>query len=274
MALSDWSRSAWASAGVDMAAFEAPIKEAFGRYMGAFYGQIIGNTQFVAEFAGRGLAKSIAWAPGRMIDQVEDMLTTWRKNDTSGTVDATPYLPVMIVAMEKGFTPSPMDFSRSVADEVDVMIPSDPLQRVFKMRAVAADLRCQVVIMAPDDASAKSLAMQLHLWANQSVNRRFYAKYPLAGLNEPWPVVLETPDLMAVSVPAAEGVKNLTILTVDFQMRATIPLLICPTATEPHDSKGAGTASDPHGYLVVVRAEGKTGPHPEVVMGTWTKGQA
>lgn len=256
-----------------MAAFEAPIKEAFGRYMGAFYGQIIGNTQFVSEFAGRGLAKSIAWAPGRMIDQVEDMLTAWRKNDTSGEVDATPFLPVMIVAMEKGFAPAPMDFTRSIADEVDVMIPADPLQRMFKMRAVAADMRCQVAIMAPDDASAKSLAMQLHLWANQSVNRRFYARYPLAGLMEPWPVVLETPDLHAVSIPPAEGVKNLTILTVDFQMRATIPMLISPANTAPNDGKGQGTDTDPHGYLVVVRAEGKTGPHPDVVMGTWAKGQ-
>lgn len=240
--------------------------------MAGYYAQILPDTQAVTEFAGRGLAKSIVWVPGRMVDQVQEMLDTWRKNDTSGEAKPTPFLPVIFVGMEKGFSPAPLDYARTIADWVDVMIPSDPLERVFKMRAVVRDMRVQVAIVAPEGDSAHSLAMQLHTYACETPNRRFYSSYPLAGIDEAWPVVLELPDLHAVSIPPDEGVKNLTILTVDIQMRATIPMLKAPATSEANDGKGDGSSANPSGYLVVVEADGTTGPSPDYVhKTTWVK---
>lgn len=254
-----------------MANFTDPIKAAFGRYLQGFYSQLVADTPALAEFAARGFAKSAVWAPGRMVDQVEEMLASWRKNDTAQAARPTPYLPVMIAAMAKDYVPAPPDYSRGLADPIDVMLPNDPLGRVFKMRAVVADVRTQVAIAAPEDSTARSIAMQLQLYASALPNRRFYASYPLAGLDENWPVVLELPDLQAINSPTE--VKNLTLLTADIQMRATVPLLSYPKGAEPSDGQGAGTADDPHGYLVVVRADGTNAPNAGApAPTTWTVG--
>lgn len=234
--------------------FTDPIKAAFGRYLGRFHAQLLADTPAMREFVSRGLSKSVVWAPGRMVDQATDMLEAWRKNDTSGTAQGTPKLPVMIAAISKDFMPSPGEYTRGLSDAfLPVMIPGDAKNRVFYMRAVVADIRAQVAIFAPEESTARSIAMQLHLFASAMPNRRFDAIYRLSGVSDAWPVVLELPDLNAVAAPTE--VKNLTILTVDISMRATIPMLVKPEAGQG-DGQGSGTEDDPDGFLVVTQADG------------------
>lgn len=236
-------------------AFTDPVKAGLGRYLARFHAQLLADTPAMREFVARPFDKACAWAPGRMIDQANDMLDAWRKNDTSQAAQGTPMLPVMLVAVSKDFMPSPPDFTRGLSDAyLPVMIPGDAKNRVFYMRAVVADIRTQVAIFAPEEATAKSIAMQLHLFASALPNRRFNASYRLSGVDDVWPVVLELPDLNAVASPTE--VKNLTILTVDIQLRATIPMLVRPTADQA-DGKGTGTEVDPDGFLVVEEAQGK-----------------
>lgn len=238
-----------------MANFTDPIKAAFGRYLGGFYAQVIGDTPAVAEFAQRGFSRSAVWAPGRMVDQVEEMLAAWRKNDTELHAKPNPYLPVMIAAMSNDFTPAPTEYVRPLADAAYVRLPGDQKGRVFKLRVAVAAVKTQVAICAQDPGSAKSIAMQLDLWCKESRNRRFYARFPLAGFDEPWPVTLEMPELMAVPTP--QDVKNLTVLTVDIDMHATVPMLMHPAqGAADADGKGTGTEADPDGYLVVTEAQG------------------
>ena len=238
-------------------AFTDPVKEALGRYLERFHRQLIADTPAMREFVARPFAKACVWAPGRMIDQASDMLEAWRKNDTSQAARGSPLLPVMVVAMSKDFMPAPPDFTRGFSDDfLPVMIPGDALNRVFGMRAVVADIRTQVAIFAPEEGTARSIAMQLHLFASALPNRRFNASYRLSGVDDVWPVVLELPDLNAVASPTE--VKNLTILTVDIQLRATIPMLMSPRAGEPSDGKGDGTSASPDGYLVVNEAHGRS----------------
>ena len=235
-------------------AFTDPIKAAFGRYLQRFHAQLLADTPAMREFVARDFAQAAVWAPGRMVDQATDMLEAWRKNDTSEAAQGTPKLPVMIAAMSKDFMPSPGDYTRGLSDAfLPVMIPGDAKERVFYMRAVVCDIRAQVAIFAPEESTARSIAMQLHLFASALPNRRFDAIYRLSGINDAWPVVLELPDLNAVAAPTE--VKNLTILTVDISMRATIPMLVKPAAGQG-DGQGSGTEDDPDGFLVVTQAEG------------------
>lgn len=272
-----------------MANFTDPIKIAFGQYLQGFHLQLIADTRALAEFAARDFSKAAVWAPGRMIDQVEDMLASWRKNDTSQAAQPTTALPIIIACMAKDFVPAPPEFGRGLGDAVDVMLPDDPKERTFRMRAVVADIRTQVAIVAADDATARSIALQLHAYTSAIGNRVFQSTYRLAGMDDQWPVMLENPDLMAMATPT--DVKNLTMLVLDIPLRATVPLLTVPRATEPNDGlggtagPGAGTGNtnnplapdyDPHGYLVVVQAIGKNYP-PRIgapVMGEWSVGEA
>lgn len=263
-----------------MGNFTDPIKVGFGRYLGGFHRQLMGDTKGVAEFASREFSKACVWAPGRMADSVEEMLEAWRKNDTSQATQPKVYMPVMIAALSKDFTPAPGDFVSNRGDWIDVMIPSDPQKRMFKMRTVTRDVRAVVLIAAADEPTASSLAMQLQAYCSEMFNRRFAAIYPLAGMDERWPVSLEVPDIMTIPVPTEQ--KNLTMMTAEFTLRATIPMLKAPLASQPNDGKGGGPNTDnpfaalynPHGYLLVVEARGanyapilNTDP-----MGTWRAG--
>jgi hypothetical protein len=269
-----------------MANFTDPIKIAFGHYLRGFHSQLIADTRATVEFASRDFSKAAVWAPGRMIDQVEDMLASWRKNDTSQAARPNTALPIIIACMAKDFVPAPPEFGRGLGDAVDVILPDDPKERTFRMRAVVADIRTQIAIVAADDATARSIAMQLHTYTSAIGNRVFHASYRLAGMDDLWPVMLENPDLMAMASPS--DVKNLTMLVLDIPLRATVPLLTVPKSTEPNDglggtSGGAGNTDnplapdyDPNGYLVVVQAIGKNYP-PRIgapVMGEWSVGEA
>lgn len=249
-----------------MSNFTDPIKAAFGAYLAGFHAQLMGDTRGVREFAARDFSKSVVLAPGRMIDAAEDLLATWRKNDTSQGAQPTPYLPIIIVAMAKDYVATGPEYGRTGAEPVDVTIPGDPKRRVFKMQAVTADIRTQLLIAAADEPTARSIALQFHAYTNQIGNRRFAATYRLAGFDEKWPVVFEQPDVMAPSM--ATDQKNLTILVCDLTMRPTVPLLRAPRASEANDGQGAGANQDdpfgdrydPSGYLVVTQALGASFP--------------
>lgn len=233
-----------------MANFTNPIQVGFGQWLSRCRQQLVADTPALAEFVARDFAKAAVWAPGRMIDQVESMLDSWRKNDTAGAARATPFQPVLIAAIAKDYTPAPPEFSRQLANPLYVRIPGDAKERVFRMRVVVAEIRAQVAILAYEPNTARSIAMQMHLFAEAAGNQRFYADYPLIGMSSKWPVVFETPDLMAAAV--ANEQKNLTALTVDFSLRASVPLLQHPNdGAADADGLGTGTANDPDGYLTV-----------------------
>src|SRR5580693_2659637 len=140
------------------------LKEAFGRYMGRYYASLTPTTRAMKSFAERGISKSIVWAPDRMIDQVQDMLAAWRKNDNDDGSGSSAYLPVMIVATGKDYSPVLGDFSRQVPEPEWVTLPGDPHNRIFKLRQMQGERRAQIVICAAEDETARSMAAQFTLF--------------------------------------------------------------------------------------------------------------
>ena len=248
--------------------FTEPIQVAFGTYLEEWFENVlVADTPALAEYAGRAFKNAAVWAPGRMIDQVDDMLDSYRKNDNSQVTQPKTKLPILIVAMAKDFVPAPPEYGRGLGDYVDVMIPDDAKKRLFRMRVAVADVRMQIAIVAADSPSAKSLAMQLHLYMSAIENRVFYSTYKLAGFDEKWGCMLELPDIMAMNSPTQEGVKNMTVLVLDVNFRATVPFLKAPKASQPNDGQGSGNTDNPfapdynpNGYLTVQEVHGKDTP--------------
>lgn len=247
-----------------MANFTDPVKVAFGGFLHGFYRGVMADTAGVQSWAQRDFAKAAEWVPGRMVDAAEEMLAAWRKNDTSRADQPTPQLPVFLVAMARDFVPAASEFGRSNGDWTWVQIPGDPKKRTFQMRSVVADIRTQVLIAAADSPTATSLAMQFDAYCSSFEHRRFSAAYPLAGMSQNWPVQVEMPDILMPSIATEQ--KNLTMLVGDLTLRATVPMLKAPRASEPNDGKGAGANQDrpfaegydPSGYLVVTEAVGRS----------------
>lgn len=245
--------------------FSDAIKAAFGVHLAGFHANLYPDTAGVMEFSSRKFKEAAAWAPGRMMDKVEEMLEQWRKADTSGAPQPKTRLPVMIAAMAKEFASTGPEFSRrAMGDGTYVMLNGDPKERVFLMKSVMGDYRTQVAIFAADEPTCKSLAQQLHMYMSAVGNRTFFADYTLAGsIKDKWPIQVENPDMMATA-QEVEGVKNLTVMLVDVMLRATIPVLVAPKQGQPNDGKGSGPNQynpflpdyDPSGFPVVLRAEG------------------
>lgn len=234
-----------------------PLRIALGEFVGRFHRQLQADTPALVEFRDREFRRAALYAPSRMIDQIESMLTAWRTNDSGTGTSGADSLPVLVVAIGADYSPVPADAGgRPVADPVEVIIPSDPKRRVFELRAVQADVRAQIAICAADPMTAQSLAMQLHLFLSETPNRYFRAKYMLAGMIESWPVQIESPDIIAVRTPTGAG--NITILAADLQLRATIPLLRAPRMSDADaDGQGTDDLMDPSGYAHLVRVEGQ-----------------
>jgi hypothetical protein len=231
-----------------------PVKSAFGEFMGRYYAEIVPTTKPLHEYVVRGLAKSMVWAPTRMVDSAEDMLASWQRNDTDTATTTPPKMPVVIVALARDYTPTMRDFTRQIADTEMVIFPGDVKERVFGVKTMAGDIRAQIAFFAQDEPTARSLAAQFLLFLDASGNRRFTARYYFAGQALDHPVQIESPDSPAMSIQSDS--KNLTILAVDITLKAQIPLFSAPGVGQPNDGKGTvGDDSDPAGYPLTAQVD-------------------
>jgi len=228
-----------------------PVKVGFGQYMGRFYASLVATTQPMTEYLERGVAKSIAWAPSRMVDAAEEMLAAWQRNDTDSAPTQPAKLPVILVAMDQSYTPTGREFARQIANSMKVIMPGDTKQRLFGLRTVFGDIRAQLVFAAADEPTARSLAAQFLNFIDAVPNRRFGYSTTFAGISEDWVATIESPDVPAVAIRT--GMKNVVMLAVDITIKAQIPIYDAPKAGEPNDGKGVPGTSDPAGYPVVAQ---------------------
>ncbi|WP_062359779.1 hypothetical protein [Vreelandella aquamarina] len=226
-----------------------PVKVGLGEFLQDFYAEVVPTTKPLQEFVERGFPYCAAWAPARMVDKAEEMLSQWQRNDTHQAPTRPPSLPVILVAAAKDWTPAERSFTAQIADPVDITFPDDPKQRYFRVRTVAGEVRAQLAFFASDEPTAKSLAAQFLLYLDSPSRRRFLARYPFAGLEHEYPAQVEAPDNPAMNVET--GNKNLTILAVDLVLKVTVPLFMAPKAGEPNDGKGVPGTDDPAGYPLV-----------------------
>lgn len=225
-----------------------PVKIAFGEYMQGFYDELVATTPALKEFQKRGFAYCFVYAPSRMVDQANEMLESWQKNDSSGKATTPAKLPVVIASFAKDYTPTGRDYTYQIADSVEIMLTTDAKERYFEVKTVAGDLRVQLAICASDEATAKSIAAQLLLYVDSPVRRGFDAKYTFAKNDVYFPCQIDAPDSPASNVDT--GNKNITILAIDFNLHCTVPIYEAPGEDEPNDGKGSGP-DDPSGFPLV-----------------------
>jgi len=124
-----------------------PVKVAFGKFIERYYASLVPTTEAILSFKSRGIPYSIVWAPARMVDSAEELLSKWFSSPIGGPL---PKLPVILVAMAKDYIPTGRDFSRQIADETTVLFPEDDTNQPFGLRAVVGTIRAQIAIFAHD----------------------------------------------------------------------------------------------------------------------------
>lgn len=224
----------------------ATVKQGLGLYLADFYTNYFEpDTAACKEWATRGLAKSMQFAAGRMIDNADGMMDDWRKNNNSGKKGTSAFLPNVIVAMGKDYTPALGEYSNQLPEWSYFIFPQDAQERIFKLRVMQGDIRIQLAIFAAEEASARSIAMQFCSFVKSLEHRTFGHQVEFASMFSNWPVQTQTPDVSVIPIAMAEQT-NLTVMTVDLMLRASIPVFRSPRAGEVDDGKGAaGTPQDP-----------------------------
>ena len=225
------------------------VKDAFGGVLQAFFNECISDTAAVQSWLNKPYAKAVMVAPERMQDDIQAMLDKYRQLSSPTQKDSTSSLPVMIVAFSKSWQPVLGEYGRQIAAPLPVIIDNDPKERVFKLKLMMGSVRCQVVILAAESPTTKSIISQFCLFMGNVSNRTFHATHRLGGINTLFPVKLADPDLVPVDWDSQT--KNLYVSYVDLEFKVSIPMLITPKVGEPNDGKGTdGDKNDPHGFAL------------------------
>lgn len=218
------------------------VKTAVGHYLTRWYNFLAANTQAMQEFTSRGAAKSLMWVPDRMVDAVEEMLASYRKNNTTGVPGANAKFPVVLIAMSKDFSPVTGDWGRQAGDRMLVRLTDEDNASVYGYRQALMEARLQVALCATDSPTARSLATQFALFVGAVRNRTFYSEFQFGQYVLKMPIQIENPDIAFMSMPGDQT--NVSILVGDLTLKITIPYLDAPKAGEPND----GSTNNPPGY--------------------------
>lgn len=118
--------------------------------------------------------KSIKGVSGKMVDDTESIIKQWR------TKSDDVHIPVMLCAVGKVAMPPEVGQVRGIPYFQKAIIPTDPLHRHIKFRAMPTALRVQFVFLSPDQDSVGSLLNQFSLYMQDEFKRRFQVRYRLA----------------------------------------------------------------------------------------------
>lgn len=227
-----------------------PLKVGFSEYMVRWYRALYPDTAAVKEFVERGESRSIVWAADRMVDQVEDMLKSYQKNNNTAELgDVSPgrnaLFPVVVLAMSKDYMPAgPDQGGRQVGRR---LIQLEEGGSIYGYRQAMGEIRVQVVIMAAESASARSLASQFSLFVGEIPNRRFSSIHKFGQYDLTIPCMLETPDIMFSQIQTDN--QNMTVLACDLTLKTVTPYFDAPRDGEAND----GTDNNPPGYPSVAQ---------------------
>lgn len=128
----------------------------------------------IRDWKTRRVEGAIIVAKGSMVDDVEKMLKAVQQNENAEAMGDTTnsgtsvYLPVMVTAISAIESPPERDVVIGSPTWQNVVIPTDPLQRVVQARTASVSYRCQIAFFAPDPHAASSIANQfVNFWKHE-----------------------------------------------------------------------------------------------------------
>lgn len=218
------------------------IKIGFAQYMHRWFKGIYPDyvdTKGVRAFLERPFSQGVQWAPSRMLDAAEEMLSAYQKNKNGPDGQSTLF-PVVLMAIDDNFLTTGSDWGGQQVGRRLVAIEEGGSWYGYKH--VMQDRRVQVVIIASEAGTAQSLAAQLTSFVAEPHNRYLDAPYAFGQYRVSMPITLESNRIDWMDVK--NDVKNIKILAADFTLKCTIPYFDAPRQGEPND----GSTNVPPGF--------------------------
>lgn len=197
------------------------IKEAAAYFVLQFFHQLVPNgNQAIARFIARPNNQKLAIAPGRLVDQAEEMLAKWREKGVNG---ARSPLPIFLMGFAKDYNSTGLEKGRSVA--LQKYMVQDDKGNFFYLRLDKHDQRVQIVLYAPDHETAFSFASQFKLYCGDYGNRHLFSITDYNGLHYGFPMQLEDSQIFGASQQIADQ-DNLTALVFDLTFNCQTPYFL------------------------------------------------
>lgn len=225
-----------------------PVDVAISEYLTRWHADLISTTSGVEDFIARPAAGAMFIASGRMIDDAQAMLDSYRRNNTDvgvGSAAQGAKFPCVISCTDKDYVPTTADWAAKHIPKQKLQI--EPNGSWYEYQQSMCDVRWQIAIFADEKQTARSLASQFHLFMAQPSNQRFKAKHTFGQYEVLAPVMIEMPEPSASNV-VIEGQRNITCLAIDVTLKVTLPYFRAPKVGEPNDN----SANNPQGLPVVI----------------------
>lgn len=197
------------------------IKEAAVEFMRRFFQEIVPNgNRAIEQFIHRPDNKKMAIAPGRLVDQYEDMLKKWREHGVNQPLSP---LPAFLIGFAKDYSSTGLEKGRSVA--LQKYMVQDDKGNFFYLRMDKHDQRVQIVLFSPDHETAFSLASQFKLFCQNYGHRHLFSVTEYNGLHYGFPMQLEDSQIFGApqNIPEQD---NLTALVFDLTFNCNTPYFL------------------------------------------------
>lgn len=190
--------------------------------------------------------EAIKVAPSRMIDDIDSMLSKYRQQESDKGYVAP--LPVMFVALAQMVSPPDISAMKGVPYWLDTMVPTDPQNRMIKLRTIPRQYRVQIAFVCAEGDTCQSVINQFCAFLTDDFKRRIKATYDLGGgVKDDWHLTVMENSLFPDSVPT--GQNNMAVNTVDFQVIGLLPQVV---------GLGDDDDVDPDGRDPIPRDDGTT----------------
>lgn len=139
--------------------------------------------QSIRNWKTRRVEGAIIVAKTNMVDDAEALLRAIQRTDNAdaagnkNNTGTSVSLPVMVTAISAIESSPEYEVVKPNPTWVNVVVDSDPLQRVVQMRAAAVAYRCQIAFFAPDVHAASSIANQFINYFKHERKRSFDVGY-------------------------------------------------------------------------------------------------
>lgn len=138
----------------------------------------------IRDWKTRRIEEAVIVSKTTMMDDVEAMLKAIQQTDNArnaGKIEtgSSVKLPVMVTAISGIESPPEYEVVVGSSTWVNVVIPTDPLQRPVQMRTTPVSYRCQIAFFCSDPHAASSIANQfVNFWKHEG-KRSIQVSYDL-----------------------------------------------------------------------------------------------
>lgn len=199
------------------------IKNAWVRLLFDFRAELVPETPLLDKWKGRAPFTAIRASQGRMIDDVEEMLKSYRE-EVGEKVGENAVLPVMITAVAPITSPPTATQVIQVPYFIDTEVNGIPI----KLRLVSKSIRCQIAFFSTNPHDVNSLADQFCTYMLNEDKRRFPVNVPLISANDkekaitaPFFATVFENELYPSEIPTTE--KNLSVVVIDVTLVMPYP---------------------------------------------------